>query len=428
MSGLAALALVGVSLPASISAVESQRGVSWGIRAEQLAPQISPGVAAKRFAPTITLPGFAVRGEFSVRYTLDANLQRRAQQLLAKHNPDYGVLVAIDPDDGRVLLMADSARGDASSDGVAGNMAINNRYPAASISKMVTAVAAINENKLSGETIVPFNGKATSLYKKSVLRHRDNKWTRHYSFATSFARSVNSVFGRVGAIDVGGETMLGYANRLGFNRRFASDFAFGSGVIAVDPDNDWQVAEMASGYTRRNTLSPLHGAVLAATAANNGHLVAPMIVEELTGPNGVPLYWRTRFAKTKVMHYETARQLRVMMRKTVTSGSARSSFVGFRRGKLKDAVIGGKTGSLSGLSPRGKYDWFIGFGEHDGKKIAFAALCINKKLWRVKSAQLARELLEFYFDAPPNDDSESDSDPDSTTAQADDETVSRRGA
>lgn len=390
---LSALLPIILLWPATMSAVDTQQRASWGIDSQLIASVITPAIEANHFPENITLPDFPVRGGLGVRYTLDGRLQDEAQRLLEKYNPDYGVFVALEPDSGRVLAMASSARG---KDG-AGNLSMLNTYPAASISKIITAVAAINENKAAANTIIPFNGKATSLYKKSVFAHRDNKWTHNYSLGESFARSVNSVFGRVGAVEVGGQTMLDYARRLGFNGRFASDFVFGNGAVDLNPADAWQVAEMASGYTTRNTLSPLHGAALAATAVNGGNLVAPALVQAIIGPNGVPLYWHDQPAKSRVMSAETARQLKTMMRATVVSGSAKRAFAGFNRGALKEAVIGGKTGSLTGFSPRGKYDWFVGFAEMDGRKIAFAALCINKQRWYVKSALLARKIIEFYF-------------------------------
>ncbi|MGI9310484.1 MAG: penicillin-binding transpeptidase domain-containing protein [bacterium] len=423
MTGVAALPLTLLAAwPAAISAVNPDQRASWGIDPALIASLITPAVAANRYPPRLALsnlsadlssdlspeslpesssesPPDSLGGEFALRYTFDPALQGEAQRLLGKYNPDYGALVALDPDTGRVLAMASSSR-----HGDPGNMAMINAYPAASISKIITAVAAVNEGKVAPDSVVPFNGKSTSLYKKSVFDHRDNKWTRRYSFGKSFARSVNTVFGRVGAVEVGGDAMLDYAQRLGFNRRFASDFAFGNGAVEVDTADRWQVAEMAAGYTTRNTLSPLHGAALAAAAVNGGHLVAPAVVEAILGPNGVPLYWHQP-AKSEVMRADTARALREMMRATVEIGSSRRSFARFHRGRLKDAVVGGKTGSLTGFAPRGKYDWFVGFGELDGRKIAYAALCINKRRWYVKSARLARELLEFHFrETPAGDD------------------------
>jgi len=373
--------------PAHISAVNTEQGISWGIDRRLIASVITPAVEVNRFPQHIALPDFPIRGELAVRYTIDPGLQREARRLLEKYNPDYGVLVALDPESGRVLAMASSTR----DGGDPGNMTLVNSYPAASISKIITAIAAINENKATSQTIIPFNGKSTSLYKNNVFQHRDNKWTRKFSFEESFARSVNSVFGRVGALQVGGETMLDYAQRLGFNGRFASDFAFNNGAVELDTADAWQVAEMASGYTRRNTLSPLHGAALAASAVNGGHLVAPILVEGITGPNGVPLYWHDQPAKSEVMRADTAQQLKAIMRATVTRGSAKKTFARFHRGPLKDAVVGGKTGSLTGLEPRGKYDWFVGFGELGMRKIAFAALCINKEKRDESGREAGRE-------------------------------------
>jgi cell division protein FtsI/penicillin-binding protein 2 len=341
----------------------------------------------------IQLPGFTLEAPLKVNYTLDLELQSETERLLGKHNPDYGVFVAIDPDTGHVLAMADSSR-----DGLDhGNLALKNTYPAASVSKIITAVAAINENRAAASTVIPFNGKSTSLYKKNVFEHKNTQWTRKYTLEESFAKSVNVVFGRLGAIDLGAETMLDYSYRLGFNGQFASDFTFANGSIELDPDDDWQVAEMASGYTTRNTLSPLHGAILSATAINGGNLVAPVLVESLIGPFGIPIYVHESPGLSPVMTESAALQLKKMMRSTISIGSARKSFRGFHKNHLENVTIGGKTGSLTGFKPKGKYDWFVGFGELGDRKIAFAMLCINKEKWYVKSTRFAREVLEFYF-------------------------------
>ncbi|GIS91646.1 MAG: hypothetical protein CM1200mP20_16870 [Pseudomonadota bacterium] len=58
---------------------------------------------------------------------------------------------------------------------------------------------------------IPFNGKTTSLYRKNVLHHKNNKWTRHLPLSASFGKSVNTVFGRLGLEYVGGEGLLDYA-------------------------------------------------------------------------------------------------------------------------------------------------------------------------------------------------------------------------
>jgi cell division protein FtsI/penicillin-binding protein 2 len=379
--------------PIAMSVIESEHGRNWGINEQIIAGVISPAVHEKNLPQHISIPGFSITEPLGVRYTLDSDLQFEAERLLKKHNPDYGVFVAISPDTGRILAMTDSTR-----DGVDhGNLSLISSYPAASISKIITAIAAVNENKADASTLFPFNGKTTSLYKKNVFHHKTNKWTRKFTLSMAFAKSVNSVFGRLGAMELGGDTMLDYAHRLGFNGRFSSDVIFENGKIELDPLDQWQVAEMAAGYTTNNTLSPLHAATLATTALNGGNLVAPVLVQSLIGPNGIPIYTHEQPALSAVMSESSSLELKKMMMATVAKGSARKSFRGFHRGELEDVNVGGKTGSLTGFKPRGKYDWFVGFGEKGDRKIAFAVLCINKEKWYVKSSRFAREILEFYF-------------------------------
>ncbi len=384
------LILTASAWPVAMSVVDAERIRNWGLTKQHIASVLTPSVKKNQLPEAITIPEFSLKSPLNTAYTVDPELQSEADRILGKYNPDYGVFVAIDPDTGHILAMTDSSRDQLDH----GNLSIVNTFPAASVSKIITAVAAVNEHHADNNTIIPFNGKSTSLYKKHVFRHENNQWTRKYTLNESFAKSVNPVFGRLGAVTMGGETMMDYSYRLGFNGRFASDFNFENGQVALDVTDEWQVAEMASGYTTRNTLSPLHGAILAATAINGGNLVAPVIVKSLTGPYGIPIYVHEQSATSPAMSARSSLELKKMMQSTVSIGSARKSFRGFNK---KNIRAGGKTGSLTGYKPRGKYDWFVGFGENGTKKIAFAVLCINKEKWYVKSARVAREMLEFYF-------------------------------
>ncbi len=383
--------------PSAIGPGDTEAGRKPNLPARTIAETLTPFVHNETLPAQIIVPEISGSTPLMVTYTLDSGLQDQVRELLAKYNPDYGVVVAIEPDSGRILAMTDSTR----AGGNHQNLSLVNSFPAASVSKIITAIAAVNENKLTGSTLIPYNGKTTSLYKKNVLRHKNNKWTRTISFDKAFATSVNTIFGRVGAVTVGGDTMLDYAYRLGFNSQFASDFTFDNGHIELDPDDQWQVAEMASGYTDRNTLSVLHGATLAATAVNNGNLVMPVLVDSLIDPHGIPVYVYEKPVLSPVMSESAADQIKNMMQSTVKAGSARNSFRKLHKSVLKDVAIGGKTGSLTGYKPKGKYDWFVGFAERGERRIAFAVLCINKEKWYVKSSFLARKMVEYYF-SPDN--------------------------
>ena len=389
------LGLIGYSLswPSPLSQARTTKAERWAINEQVISQIITEPISRKALPSEISIPGLRIPGDLKVEYTIDEKLQKRAERLFKRYNPDYGVFVAIDPENGHVLSMVDSTR-----DGLDyGNLSMVNTFPAASVSKIITAVAAVNENKANKNTVIPFNGKTTTLYKKHVFNHQNNKYTRHYTLKDSFAKSVNSAFGRLGAIHIGGETMLEYAYRLGFNGRFSSDFQFDNGKIEVDTNDQWEVAEMSTGYTLNNTLSPLHAASIAATAVNGGNLIAPVVVSSITDPYGIPLYHHEKPARSNVMTAQTAGQLKTMMQETVIKGSARKSFKKLNNSSLKEVNVGGKTGSLTGYNPKGKYDWFVGFAEKGERKIAYAVLCINKEKWYVKSAQFARQILEYYY-------------------------------
>jgi len=82
----------------------------------------------------------------------------------------------------------------------------------------------------------------------------------------------------------------------------------------------------------------------------------------------------------------------------VVRGTSQKSFRDLlRKKKLKEVEMGGKTGHLTGLSPKGNYDWFVGYATDGKKKIALAALTINEDTWRVKASYVARQFFEKYF-------------------------------
>jgi cell division protein FtsI/penicillin-binding protein 2 len=98
-----------------------------------------------------------------------------------------------------------------------------------------------------------------------------------------------------------------------------------------------------------------------------------------------------------VVEESTAHELKKLMQETVRTGTSRSSFRGFFKKRLVPVEVGGKTGSLTGHDPHGKYDWFVGYADDGIHHLAVAALTVHQKTWRVKSAYLARRAMEVYL-------------------------------
>lgn len=274
-------------------------------------------------------------------------------------------------------------------------------YPAASIFKMVTAAASLDLNKLDVDSVIPYNGKSTSLYKRQVLSHKDNKWTRTPTLKESFAKSVNPVFGQIGVFHLGQSNLMDYARRFGFTKPLETDFLLPVSEIRLNMNDQWSVAEAASGYTRDITLSPIHAAQMAATIVNGGKKVTPYMVEKVVGQGGEIIYDNAGSLSQQspqIIEPDTAQKLKELMTATTKIGSARKSFTGLNRYKIYNGMqLGGKTGSLTGYSPKGRHDWFVGFAEKDGKQVAYASLIINKEKWYVRSAYVARQFVYNYF-------------------------------
>ena len=392
---LVSLTLVGgmLSSPRHLDSMEWQRRDIWGLDRPVISRAISSAVRDNQYPRQITVTNQDRRLPATVHYNFDPELQQSVTAVFDHYGPDYGMFVAVNPENGDVLALVNHRRDSRP----ASNFALHATYPSASVFKLVTASAAIDLGKVDTTTVIPFNGKTTSLYRKNVLHHKNNQWTRKLPLTTSFAKSVNTVFGRLGLEHVGGKALIDYASRFGFNQDLGGDFAVDRSQTRLDPENDWSVAETASGYTSETTMSPVHGALLAASAINGGRLVQPSLIDAITDENGIVLYANDEPVSRRVISEDTARQLRTMMADTVVHGTARSFFKGFFNGNLSDIEVGGKTGTLSGTKPRGMYDWFVGYASRGERKLAYAVLCINQDFWYVKSTYVARKAIEHYF-------------------------------
>lgn len=144
-------------------------------------------------------------------------------------------------------------------------------------------------------------------------------------------------------------------------------------------------------------MSPLQGALIAAAIANDGRLMEPYIVSTLKNSEGEVVYTGTPKLSSVVIEPQAAAEMKILMGETVSSGTSRGAFRGFKKGSLGYVDVGGKTGSLTGNDPEGKYDWFVGYGTSGEQRLAIAALVISKEYWKVKSSYLARKAIEVFF-------------------------------
>lgn len=369
----------------------------YGISKYNIAQALEKYVQTNTFPNEVEVVKEGVGKTFIPTYTLNEELQLKMQKMLQQYKPDYGAFFALDAKTGRILTAASFSREATEF----GNILMRATFPAASVFKVVTAAAAIDQKVAEPSTIVPFNGANHTLYKRNVLKNDMNKWTRHISLREAFAKSINTVFGKVGIFFLKPDILEDYAGRFQFNRELPVDLPVQPGSFVLEREDNWKIAEAASGYNRVALMSPVQGALIAASIANDGIMMEPYVVESLEEKDKGQVYKVEPSVLSMVVSSVAAEKLRSMMNDTVKMGTSAKTFRGFnKKKKIVDVEVGGKTGHLTGNYPKGQYDWFVGYGRTEEDSIAVAALTINEENWRVKSGYLARVFFETYFQKP----------------------------
>lgn len=362
-----------------------------------IASLISGKVKANSFPETLKGEFDGSEQNYKIIYTLDPQLQDSAEKLLKSYRPDYGAIFMMDAVSGEVLAMASYQR-NIEEDGNLGNLNLQSSFPSASIFKVVTATAAVDKGGFDPDDVIRYNGRPHTLYKKNVLSDKVTRWTNSVTLKEAFARSINTAFGRLSLEHLTPKDIHDYAERFMFNKNINTDFYVAPGVTKVPEEKGFELAEVASGFTKANRMSPVQGAMIAASIVNDGKSIIPHLVREIQNESGEQVYHGKPLSAGIVMTPTSAVKVRSLMEQTVIAGTSRRSFRPIIRDrKFSTVEMGGKTGNLTGDQPAGKTDWFVGYAQNSDHKIAIAAITVNKKFWTVKSSYLGQSMFKKYF-------------------------------
>jgi cell division protein FtsI/penicillin-binding protein 2 len=359
-----------------------------------LAEKIGPAITRNEWLPDIELANEGSPQKLHLEYTLDPDLQIAADKLLKSYKPDYGALVMMEANTGKILALASYNRRDPTSS----HLALRGTFPAATVFKIVTATAAIDKYNMTPNSMVSFNGGNHTLYKKNAMSDKVNRWTREMSLREAFARSINTFFARLTLEKLEPSDLSEYASRFGFNKNIITDIPFETGFTEIPKDRSFHLTELASGFNRITRMSPLQGAMIAGSIADDGVMRIPYVVERATDQEGKVIFQAEPITAAVTMTPAGADKIRELMEATITQGTSKKSFRSLVKDKkFRELIVGGKTGSLTGDNPRGKVDWFVGYAMNENQKIAIAALTVNVDFWTVKSSYLAQSLFRTHF-------------------------------
>ncbi len=317
-----------------------------------------------------------------VEYTLDLELTQAIYDIFERGRVKHGLAVVLDPATGNVLAYAgtDPRR-----------LPPGEVYPAASLVKVVTAAAALESSPSAARRSCRYVGNPSRLTPARVVPPRRGT---EDTMERALAMSNNQCFAQLAVNDLGARRMLDSFRRFGLLQRPGAGHEAGQ---AADPHGDrFALGKLGCGLAGLQ-ITALHAAEIAGTLADGKRREARW-VERVSDSNGELLALPPVAAPVSVLKPALAAELREMMVATTVSGTARRAFrASYGRPILKAMSVAAKTGSLSGKTPPGRYEWFIGLAPADRPKVAVAVLIVQQKRWHSTGSQVGAQILNAIF-------------------------------
>ncbi|MDR2353651.1 MAG: hypothetical protein LBF22_10965 [Deltaproteobacteria bacterium] len=332
---------------------------------------------------------------FFAQTTFDPALQQQVEKWITQVGAGEAALVVLNPTDGRILALAGTGTNP-------GGAAVLGGVPAASLFKIVTAAASMEKNNYDEDSYVLYDGGKHTLFKTNVVKEPD-QGLHKATLRLGFAESINSVFGKLGIYTVGPEDLAVYAERLKFNQELPFEIQVAPSAFQInDPTDDFHLAELASGYNRLTTMSPLHAAMVAGTVWAGGLIYEPWMVVEVKDEFHNLFYRGGPSLGGRALIPETTRKLKVLMEATIHEGTGRRRFSDAATHPLLSQLhLGGKSGTINDDSGQ-RVDWFVAFASPKkwGVKepLAIAAVVVHNGRYRLTSQDLVRGVIIRYYE------------------------------
>ncbi|MDM4721637.1 penicillin-binding protein 2 [Micromonospora sp. WMMA1363] len=260
------------------------------------------------------------------------------------------------------------------------NRALGEVLPPGSTFKIVVAAAAL-ENGVTPETRIPAGPEYTAPTSGTPISNAAPSICpeAQVTLMNAVTESCNTGFAQLG-VRLGAGTIKEKARQFGFEQddltvgRLGEDgqrvAASRTGSIENADGGDDPAALAQSSIGQFNVrMTPLQGALIAATAANGGSQMRPYLVRQILGPDRTTDYYTARPRELRQpVSGQVAADLREMMVSVVENGTGRSA-------RFSGYTVGGKTGTAQSAPNKLDHGWFIGFAlDKDGN--AVSAVCV----------------------------------------------------
>lgn len=319
------------------------------------------------------------RGGRSVRLTIDAAIQRAAEDALDEamllSKPETAMAVVMDIDTGAVLALATRPAGNPNDGSSRARQEDFKNRPAmdqiepGSVMKPFIVAAALEEGLVVASTIVDCELGAWSIGGRTI--HDDHpkgaisvsdviKYSSNIGVAKlGFMLGPVKVFDYLKAFGFGRPTLLGLPGEVSGQMRTAANV---------------RTIELATtSFGQGITASPVQLAAAVATIANGGVRMTPMLVDAVLDSNGSVETQREPRTDRRVLSEVTARTITAMMETVIDEGGTGT------RARVEGYRVAGKTGTAQKVengvySPTKRIGSFVGFLPADRPEVAIVVV------------------------------------------------------
>ncbi|MFB6279545.1 MAG: penicillin-binding transpeptidase domain-containing protein [Salinibacter sp.] len=298
-----------------------------------------------------------------------AALETELQRGVRESGAAWGTAVAMNPNTGAILAMANVPtynpnRPGAASDAARRNRAVTDRFEPGSTFKLVGAVAAVEQGIIDLDDSVE-TGDGWAVFHGHTMKDVEAHGT--ISFADVIAQSSNVGMAKT-VKQLARGTFYQYARNMGFSQPTWIDLPGEVGGVLKRPPQ-WSattLTSMAIGY--EVSVTPLQLLTAYSALANGGLIMRPYVVAERRDVTGTTLSRTEPETIRRAFKEETADTLRSAFERVVENGTGTAA-------QIDGLRIAGKTGTALAVSD-GEYSAdetrasFVGFFPADDPKVA----------------------------------------------------------
>jgi len=315
---------------------------------------------------------------YDIVLTIDEVIQyiaeKELEKAIKKHNAKGGSIVVMDPHTGEILALANRPTFDPNDtksrvkDSMS-NRAICDLFEPGSVFKIVTASAALEEQKANESDRIFCENGAYRVASHILHDHRAHGWL---TFREVIEQSSNIGTTKI-AQNLGDSLLYRYVKAFGFGVKTGVDLPGEINGMAKEPRFWSKTSIGAVPIGQEIGVTTLQLACAISVIANGGQLMRPFIVKEIIDKYKEPIKEFEPVMAHKVISLNTAERVKSILRGVIESGTGKMA-------RIQEFSAAGKTGTAQKIEPNGAYSHtkfmatFIGFAPVDDPMVAIAVV------------------------------------------------------